>query len=262
MSQKSNILTIRFPNKSLDLASVNAKQFAQTYKLIKVFKQGLEKKGILLTQSTIKIDKTNCFIKLKTFFGTQKLIRYKNSVQKMGLRKTKFFFVKKLIQDILNCKTVFTQIVVLNHALTNDELRKYFIELKKFKNILFSRQFSLFIDFVKLTNLFILQKVSTITYLEVLGRVFKVLPKNKHSRYFLFLEHLFKLIIKESKGLVRGIKLEISGKLKGKLRSSSQRISEGNISSQSISKNLQYSQIHVYTVYGSFGVKLWVNYSE
>lgn len=262
MSQKSNILTIRFPNSSLDLDSINAKQFAQIYKLVKVLKQSLEKKGILLAQSTIKIDKTNCFIKLKTFFGTQKLIRYKNSAQKISLKKTKFFFIKKLVQDILKCKTVLAQIIILNHALTNDKLKKYFIEFKRFKNILFSRQFSLFIDFVKLTNLFILQKVSALTYLEILAKIFKIIPKNKHSRYFLFLEHLFKLIVKESKGLIKGMKLEINGKLKGKLRSSSRKISEGNISSQSISKNLKYSQIHVYTIYGSFGIKLWVNYSE
>lgn len=256
MSQKSNILTIRFPNNSLDLDSIHAKQFAQAYKLVKVLKQSLEKKGILLAQSTIKIEKTSCFIKLKTFFGTQKLIKYKNSLQKITLEKTKSFFLKKLVQDTLNCKTILTNVIVLNHALNNDKLKKYFLEFKRFKNTLFSRQFSLFIDFVKLTSLFILQKISTLTYLEILGKIFKILPKNKHSRYFLFLEHLFKLIIKESKGFIKGMKLEISGKLKGKLRSSSQKISEGNISSQSVSKNLKYSQIHVYTVYGSFGIKL------
>lgn len=262
MSQKSNILTIRFPNKSLNLDTKNTNQFLKNYKLEKSIKQSLEKKGILLTQSIIKNEKTNYFVNLNLFFGTQKLMRYKAFIGRILVKKTRSVFIKKLIQESLKSKGIFIKINVLNHKLKNNETKKYFQELKRFKNILFSRQFSLFIDFIKLTNLFIIKQISTKTYLKILGKVFKILPKNKHARYFLFLDQLFKMLIKESKGEIKGIKLEVSGKLKGKLRSSSQKISEGNISNQSIAKNINYSQTHVYTLYGSFGIKFWVNYSS
>jgi ribosomal protein S3 len=55
---------------------------------------------------------------------------------------------------------------------------------------------------------------------------------------------------------VRGIKFVINGKIKGKTRSSSNIISFGKIPTQSISKVVDYSNIHVFTVYGVFGFKL------
>lgn len=256
MSQKSNILTIRFPDRSLNLDIKNPREFLRTYKLLKILKQSLNKKGILLTHSTIKVMKANYFVKLKVFFGTHQLVRYKTFLQSTKVKNKKINFIQHLIQHTLGCKTLITDIAILNHLLINKQTKMYFNEFKRFKNILFSRQFSLFIDFIKLTNLFTNEKISAELYLQTLGKIFRKLPKNKHTRYFFFLSSLFKLIVQNSQNSISGIKLEVSGKLKGKLRSSSEQISKGNISNPSISKSVYYSRIHIYTIYGSFGMKL------
>lgn len=256
MAQKSNLLTIRFPNKSLNLDINNPTKFLKTYKVLMYLKQSLEKKGITLDYYLVKEEKTNCFIKLKIFFGTQKLLKYKTLLRSKRLNDFKQDFIKNLIRKISNYNTTVSDIVILNHYLDNKQTKNYFNEFRKFKNVLFSRQFSLFIDFIKLTTLFTNRKISTEIYLNILGKVFKVLPKNKHARYFFFINQLLKVIIEDPYNSIQGIKLQINGKLKGKLRSSSEQISQGNLSTSSISKNINYSQIHIYTIYGSFGIKI------
>ena len=52
----------------------------------------------------------------------------------------------------------------------------------------------------------------------------------------------------------------INGKLKGKLRASSLKILVGKIGTQTISSEIDFSKVHVYTIYGCFGIKIWVNY--
>ena len=256
MSQKSNLLTIRFPNKSLNLDIKNPTKFLKTYKTLTHLKQSLERKGIILNHYIIKEEDTNCFIKLKIFFGTQKLLKYKTLLKNKRLNTLKKDFIKNLIQNISNYKTTVSDIIILNHYLDNKQTKTYFNEFKKFKNILFSRQFSLFIDFIKLTTLFTNKKISTEIYLNILGKIFKILPKNKHARYFFFIDQLLKIIVEDQYNSIQGVKLQINGKLKGKLRSSSEQISQGNLSTSSISKSINYSQVHIYTIYGSFGIKI------
>jgi ribosomal protein S3 len=55
---------------------------------------------------------------------------------------------------------------------------------------------------------------------------------------------------------IKGIKFVINGKIKGKTRSTSNSISFGKVPTQSVSKNIDYSKIHVFTIYGVFGFKL------
>jgi ribosomal protein S3 len=80
-----------------------------------------------------------------------------------------------------------------------------------------------------------------------------------------FLKDLFFEIIKLKSSsfggnYIQGVKILINGRILGKLRSSSSRLIVGSIPIKTISANIQYSQNHVYTVYGAFGLKLWVNY--
>lgn len=77
-----------------------------------------------------------------------------------------------------------------------------------------------------------------------------------------FLKTCFILLTVNSKrkNSIKGLKLVISGKLKGKPRSSSTLLLVGNISSQTLDSKIDFSKTHVYTIYGVFGLKLWVSY--
>jgi hypothetical protein len=61
---------------------------------------------------------------------------------------------------------------------------------------------------------------------------------------------------------INGLKLIVNGKIKGKLRSSFSSVKSGSVPIQTINKNIDFAQIHVYTLYGAFGLKLWVCHKQ
>ena len=154
----------------------------------------------------------------------------------------------------------------LNNYLDRDLLNAFYKSFKRFVGVLFNRRFNLFIDFLKINALFLKSKVSSKVYLSLLGQIFRILPKSKHGRFLLFLKLLFKALIDISENSknsfikpILGVKLLISGKLKGKPRSTVSCIQVGSVPSQSIDKNVDFSKIHVYTLYGAFGFKIWIH---
>lgn len=55
-----------------------------------------------------------------------------------------------------------------------------------------------------------------------------------------------------------GVKFCINGKLKGKTRGSSQTFTSGTVPVQSLKARIDYAKSHAFTIYGVFGIKLWV----
>lgn len=104
------------------------------------------------------------------------------------------------------------------------------------------------------------KKVNVDTFLYMLGSILSLLPKRRHSTYFTFLKQLFTRIIHDDTSKVKGIKFLVKGKIKGKPRSNTEKIIKGNISNQTISNNVTYHKLHVYTIYGAFGLKMWAHY--
>ena len=62
--------------------------------------------------------------------------------------------------------------------------------------------------------------------------------------------------LKESN--LKGFKLSISGNLKGKRRGSKTHITFGQFPLQSFNKNIEFAKSHAFTIYGVFGLKIWV----
>lgn len=61
---------------------------------------------------------------------------------------------------------------------------------------------------------------------------------------------------------INGLKLIVNGKIKGKLRASFSCIKIGSVPIQTISKNIDFAQLHIYTLYGAFGLKIWVCHNK
>jgi ribosomal protein S3 len=79
----------------------------------------------------------------------------------------------------------------------------------------------------------------------------------------MFLERIFTIFLNLpssdsslSKSKIKGLKFILSGRIQAKLRSSKEIIQVGKVPSQSIEKNIEFSKIHVYTLFGAFGLKL------
>jgi len=100
-------------------------------------------------------------------------------------------------------------------------------------------------------------------YVFLLGEIFRRLTKKKHGKFLLFVKILFKFIITKYKfryvyDQILGIKFIISGKIKGKLRARNTSIQIGLIPISTQNKNIEFSKSHVFTIYGTYGIKVWV----
>lgn len=178
-------------------------------------------------------------------------------------RKLSVFFLKQF--EFLRCNFVYLNFKILNSELNYNNLSKTYSHFSRFVNILFLRKFNLFIDFLKIYVLFYNQKVFVCTFLYILCQIFKNLPKRKHNRFLFFLKFVFNTLVDSSfiklsktQNVIKGIKFIIQGKLQGKTRASSSCITVGAIPIQGISKNIEFAKLHVYTIYGAFGFRIWI----
>jgi len=256
MAQKSNILTIRTPEKFLNLRTTNTKEVLNLLKLAKIITQSLRKKGIINMQLTLNVKGANCYLNFKLFFMTHKLNRYKKFLKKTENSQLLSKSLRSAIHHNLKYRLVINQLFVLNKYVQLQKSRVLFDLLKKFQNKIFSRRFSLFIDFLKLTPLFSNRTIDTTNFLKILTLIFSRLSKTRHQNFIVFVEKILWYLVHKDNNDIEGAKFLISGKLKGKLRASSKRIVIGKVANQSINSDIEYSQQHGYTVYGTFGLKL------
>jgi hypothetical protein len=285
MAQKSNLLMLRKKIKSLNLLKENPLEFLYGLNFLDFFKQLLSKRGIIIIENTLNFKTNEIYLTLDLFFQTAKLqkVRLKFKDKKyflknktlskketLSLKASSINKSKVALFLIQQFKKFQNNLVILNIRILNFSVRKelllfYYKKLKKFSGF-FSRRLNFFVDFLKLTSLFTMSKITSKIYLKLLSQIFKVLPKGQHSRFLFFIKILFQTIIHkvptfpflENKNKIKGIKFVINGKLKGKTRASSASIKIGKIPTQTLEENIEFSRIHIYTVYGVFGFKLWM----
>ena len=58
--------------------------------------------------------------------------------------------------------------------------------------------------------------------------------------------------------ILNGIKIQIKGRFRGSSRTKIRVFEAGSIPLQTICKNVRYSQVHVSSSYGVFGIKVWL----
>jgi hypothetical protein len=252
LGQGSNSLTLRKNKEELNGQFLHLKEYLETVEYTKVLKRSLIKKGITITFSNFNIKYKTTSFYLNLFYGTKTLLNYKKRLKKK--------YIKKQKNNIFKNSLIKNKLILLNFKLMNKNInKKISINLnenfKRFKNKLFSRRFNLFFDFIKMSSLFIQKKINSETYLIIIGNIFKILPKRMHSQFFFFLKKLIPTLISNKESEIKGLKLRINGKLKGKLRSSSYTISKGKIETQTLSSNIDFSKQPIFTMYGCFGFK-------
>lgn len=260
MGQKSNLLTLR-KSKRLNLQTSNPKEFIYGLNLLTFFNYLFYKKNVIVVDSTLNFEANKLFLNFVLFFQTTKLLNFQS------IKKTESFIGPRLNPSclfplikrqfsILNNNCIQISVKTINHSIQKSSLVFFFNKLKRFSTLLFARRLNLFIDFVKLSCLLDQNKINAKVFLFIIGQIFRTLSKSKHNIFLVFLKTVFQIFV--DKKNIAGIKLLISGRIKGKPRSNTTSIVVGSLPVQSLSKNIEYSKLHVYTLNGAFGFKFWV----
>lgn len=272
MAQKSNLITLRKKQKNLNFTG-NEKEsikFLHGLQFLKSFGQLLKRKNILLVESKLNFVSSQSYLDLTLFYKVAKLGNYKKKMSKKSRNSSFGLFgtIRFLSREFSLLKTNFIamKLNVINKKTNKRLVRFFYNRMKRFSGALFARRFNFFVDFLKASSLFTEDYLSIQAYLHFLGQVFKALQKKTHSRFLLFVRTIFETIILDSKikriskrANVKGLKFVINGKLKGKTRSSSACHQFGHVPNSTLSKNITFSKLHVYTLYGVFGLRAWTN---
>ncbi len=248
--------------KNLVFTQFNNKHQVTNFLIInELFKNANNNKDIIVSDLDICSNNDTTNLTIKAFYKTKKLLKYKkllrkkefpNSINKLKKNVNLFNNLEKKNSN-LNVK-----IYPLNLDINKKLLFTFYSNLKKFNSILFSRGFNLFIDFLKASTLLAEKKLHIDAFLILFANIFKNLNKKKHSQFIAFVKILFPLVIKHSN--IIGMKLIINGKLMGKTRASTVKISKESLRLNSTSSNIIFGKSHIYTLYGAFGFQLWITY--
>ena len=80
--------------------------------------------------------------------------------------------------------------------------------------------------------------------------------------FFIFLKRALDYFIFFNFSKVLGTKIVIKGRFNSAPRAKKKTISVGNVPTQSIFKNIDYSETTVFTKNGTFGIKVWIHYKN
>ena len=250
--------------REIQVNTFNPKSFIYSYTFLKNLRYLLIKKGIYLSKSQLGTRLNYLVLNLELFYTTFKLNFYTKQRRKFFL-SNRFSKRENIFQLVsfkrLKVKYIIFKAKVLNKFIDKNLLKIFFDIVKFFQKNLFFRRANLYFDFLKLIILYNGDKITIELLTCVLGQIFRLLSKKNHTRFFFFLKLIFRTLIYNShfkNGNIKGIKCIIGGRIQGKIRSNRNNFQIGHIPIQSISKNIDYSKIHIPTNYGVFGLKLWV----
>lgn len=225
----------------------------------KFFKVNIQKKQRKKLKHTTKNKKKN---KKNQTINTMMIKVEKRKIRNNLFKKHKVKLNKLFNQQIWN--NVQTNLTVLKFKFLNKNITKKEKQqarrLLRPSNIIFKRKYNMFKDLIGLSCLFIKHLISTEVFNNLLTLLLSRQSKRTQNRYFLFLRGFFSRLITLPNSQISGMKMLINGRLKGKLRADSIIITSGRIGNQSLEQNVEYSKATAYTINGTYGVHLWVNY--
>lgn len=247
----------------------NKKQIVNFINFSNYVKQALKLKNVYVDNISFYLIGKNLVINLFIYYSSLKLVllRKKSKIgsfnnKKLSLNTKNSLFPKKFIElNKLNNATV--NFININKEINNKKSLELYKAVKKSIFVLLKKKRYLLIDFIRATVLLIESKISVKIFTNFIGQIFASLTKKSHNRFFLILKNLFKVIISDtsiSKNILKidGIKLMVGGRLRGKTRADVRSITVGTVPLQSNSKHIEYFKQHIFTVYGTFGLKIWV----
>jgi len=116
----------------------------------------------------------------------------------------------------------------------------------------------IFSSFLNVCFNMLLKKNSVSLLSDYLATIYsKKLFKKKHMQLFYFLKETIKTFLNYKLTKIRGIKISIRGRLNGKLRTQRVWFLHNCLPLNSYAAIVRYSESTAFTIYGTFGIKVW-----
>jgi hypothetical protein len=172
-----------------------------------------------------------------------------------------------LFNKYLFTKNILIKLTVLNKYIKRGPHKFFNKIMKRYKKVLFIRRYLFYKDFIKVLSILYRKNVHAATITQMFSRLFKFLPKKRHSMFIKFTKLISRTLSTfRSKRLtnnrltaIKGIKVRLNGRLRGKPRATTHFIIQGNIPNQTIESNLEYGFEPIFTPrYGAFGLHMWI----
>ena len=237
------------------------KDLLDTLNIKENFENLCRMKKIFTSKTNVLVNEQNLYLNTNLFFPTEKLIRFKRNLFNKNKKKLNIRQRSLKINNLFFNKNLIIKTRILNKEIDKKYALFLLNNLKKFSNSFFSKRFTMFFDLIKITTLTAFNKENIHMFSKFLGLIFKTLPKKKHNLFISFLKQLMNLIIIKNKKSLKGIKIILNGKLQGKTRAKTVKIQTGTVSINSISEQPIQSKIHIYTIYGAYGLQVLANYN-
>ena len=280
MAQKGNLITLRKRN-NIELITQNTKIWASLFVFVENIGRLFFVKGVWVLKSCCGFDTNLVSINFSLYYQTFKIALLKKKLIRTGTIEQEGNFNHPIFiknRCLSNLFTSYKQalgynyfnfnFVNLNNLVNKRKLVHLYKALKMFSFNIFTRRYNLFIDFLKITILFLDNHISLSGYIKIWVLIFKNLHKRLHGKFFLFVRKTIEVMLKIKKSkknkiqeiqesFFSGAKFILSGRIRGKPRSSSTLICLGRVPTQSIKKKVEFASSHVYTLYGVYGIKMW-----
>lgn len=217
----------------------------------------LQNKNIVVSNITLSEKKHINNVELAVFFRGNIVKNYKSKCKVLKNKKK----LNTKLTELFKNKNLKIKLKNLNKLIEKKKLVQIFKQFRYFINRLFVKRINLFCDFLKIALLIANQKASVWSLVHVLSLVFKPLQKKQHGTFINFTTEVFRYLLNQNINLI-GIKMIIAGRLKGKPRANFAKTVLGKTSLTEYKSNIQAAQCHIYTIYGCFGLKLWINFKN
>jgi hypothetical protein len=271
MAQKSNLLTIRKKN-FIQIITHNTKVWVVFLSFLENINRLFYLKNVSVCNYFFGTENNLVFLELFLYFNVSKKLQLEKKIKRAKFNVVQILCISKLLKQLNYLQRLNFYIIKLNILNTHVNVyvfNRFYSKIKFFLSTLFARRYKLFIDFLQFASLFFCGKINLKVFISVLGRIFQYLSKRLHGRFLSFLKAVFGFFVetffkKRRRGVsvftssIRGIKFLLNGKFRGKNRSTSKLMHVGQIPTQSISKNIVFDSCFVHTLYGAFGLKIWL----
>lgn len=168
--------------------STNKRSFVAAFTMLQALKTAFFQKEMLLCDANINNINNTLFIFLKIFFRHRKIKLYDSKkINFLKKNKKNYNNIALLFQNLQNKKNITAWFILNLNKKIKIFIVYHFLKIfKRFKKNLFTRRNDLFSDFLNLNSLLITKKLKVHTYILILGQIFTILLKYKHSSFFFF----------------------------------------------------------------------------